>query len=300
MSIVQPSSSPFTESQKRDSFLSLQTHLLESTQPFFIGRLSGNETRLCGNVLSNIPVPDNLVMEMLFGAGIQFNNRFDIQSYVKSYTNACIHAQLLGVWDDNMYTQAKEYYAFISRLKRDVRYICAHALEPYYYMDLPEYAFDRVFENKKVLVITSHQKTTESQIPHLTQVFKRPLFHTTTEFYVYKPPQQNGGNHDNQSWAIHFERMKRELGEIKENTFDFDIALVSCGGFGMPISDFLFTDLKKSVIYVGGALQLFFGIQGKRWEQSIDVVKHMNAFWTRPFPEDSPKHPSICEGGCYW
>ena len=47
---------PFTDEQKIQSFLYLQNYLLEQTEkkePFFIGRLSGNETNLCGNVLTN-------------------------------------------------------------------------------------------------------------------------------------------------------------------------------------------------------------------------------------------------------
>jgi hypothetical protein len=298
--MIRPSAILFTEEQKRESFLRLQKYVLETPTPFFIGRLSGNETRICGNILSNIPIPERLSREMLFGAGIQFKDKFDIQTYVQNYMNACKHSHLLGVWDGNMYAQASELYSILYRVCNPNAYICAHALEPYYYMDSPEYKFDQVFANKKVLVITSHQKTTETQIPIVNRIHKKTIFHSTTEFHVYKPPQQNGGNHDTESWRTHFERMKRELLELKQNTFPFDIALVSCGGFGMPISDYIFSDLNTSVIYVGGSLQLYFGIQGKRWDNSDEIAKHINSNWTRPLPEDLPKNPGTCEGGCYW
>jgi len=42
--------------------------------------------------------------------------------------------------------------------------ICAHALEPYYFMDDDQYQFYNIFNNKKVLIITSHCETTKNQL----------------------------------------------------------------------------------------------------------------------------------------
>ena len=115
--------------------------------------------------------------------------------------------------------------------------------------------------------------------------FTKPIFHETTDYYIYKPPQQNGGSHDNESWTVHYEKMKEDIVKIKTE-FNFNIALVSCGGFGMIISDYIFS-LGSNVMYVGGALQLFFGIMGSRWEKSIKT----NEMWTIPCKEDIPKNP---------
>lgn len=38
---------------------------------------------------------------------------------------------------------------------------------------------------------------------------------------------------------------------------DIDVALVAAGGYGMLISDYLYTKMNISVMYIGGALQLF-------------------------------------------
>jgi hypothetical protein len=167
-------------------------------------------------------------------------------------------------------------------------------------MDLPDYDFSTVFQNKKVLIITSHEKTTISQLPHVHQLFPKPIFHETTQLYVYKPAQQNGGNHDTNSWQTHFKKMQTEISDIQTTKFDFDIALVGCGGFGMPICDYIFTHLNKSVIYVGGALQLYFGINGKRWSESPEIIKLQTDKWTRPLQEDIPIQANTCEDGCYW
>lgn len=297
--MITESTTHFTSEAKRESFRVLQHHILTNS-PFFIGRLSGNEPAFCGTLLSNKPISNSLVSNMLFVAGIQFTSNSDVTEYVRAYTTACKNCDMLGVWDSNMYLQAKPFYDFINTAYPKIRKICAHSLEPYYFMDLPDYDFFRVFQNKKVLIITSHEKTTMSQIPHIHQLFPKPIFHETTELYVYKPAQQNGGNHDTNSWQTHFNQMQTELLDIQKTKFDFDVALVSCGGFGMPICDYIFTHLNKSVIYVGGALQLYFGINGRRWSTSPEINRLQTDKWTRPLPEDTPIHPNTCEGGCYW
>jgi len=297
---------PFTDEQEINSFLLMQNFILDKQQknePFFIGRLSGNETSMCGKVLSNKSLQQEayLINNMLFGAGILFENIEHCKQYVKLYTRSVSKCDLLGIWCGSMYSQAKEYYDFMEKIYPNIKKMCAQGLEPFYYMNNSQYCFDKIFKNKKVLIITSHEKTTKQQITNIHHIFQpNHIFHETTEFYVYKPPQQNGGNHDNNPWTHHFEKMKEELKNIKEQTFDFDIALVSCGGFGMLISDYIFSDLKKSAIYVGGGLQLFFGIMGKRWKSSPKIMKHVNNYWTEPLDEDKPKNPQLCEGSCYW
>jgi hypothetical protein len=200
---------------------------------------------------------------------------------------------MLGVWDGGMYAQAELYYKFIDKIYTVPR-ICAHSLEPYYFMKMKEYNFPSLFKNKKVLIITSHSQTTQKQINKMNKIqyFEKPIFHETTKFYVYKPPQQNGGSHNNVCWKEHFEKMKIDIKNLKI-LVDFDIALVSCGGFGMPISDYIYS-IGANVIYVGGALQLFFGIMGNRWKIQT------NENWVRPLDIDKPKNPEFCENNCYW
>lgn len=280
----------FTQQEKESSFLQLQEHMKGR---FFIGRLSGNETRLAGLVLNNRLPDSGLIQNMLYGAGIQFKTKNDLKDYVQTYNNAVKNSTALGVWDGGMYKQAELYYNLIDKIYRMPR-LCAHALEPYYFMKMKEYDFPSLFKNKKVLVITSHSQTTQKQIDKMDKglFFEKPIFHETTKFYVYKPPQQNGGSHDNICWKEHFEKMKNDIKTIKD-LVEFDVALVSCGGFGMLISDYIFS-IGPNVIYVGGALQLFFGIIGSRWKMQT------NENWVRPMDIDKPKNPEFCENSCYW
>ena len=103
----------FTEQEKLESFLYLQKFILEKqseNKPFFIGRLSGNETRLSGLIILKKSVDSLLEREMLHGAGIQFMKKEDTVDYVKLYNNSVKNCDVLGIWSANMYQQAILYY----------------------------------------------------------------------------------------------------------------------------------------------------------------------------------------------
>jgi hypothetical protein len=287
------------------AFLEMQRVIIEcqsNNKPFFIVRLSGNEPNLCSIAFANAMPPRYLLQNMLLVAGIQFPSANCFHEYVKTYTESFKRCDMVGVWTGgSMLEQTRAFYNIIyQNPERAWRPFTATALEPYYSMHDERYAFDSIFKNKKVLILTSHSKTIKSQIPNLKNIFKKPVFHETTSFFVQKTPQQNGGSHDNRSWKLHFEELKTKVENIKNTFFDFDIALVSCGGFGMPISDYIRSDLGKSVIYVGGALQLFFGVMGSRWEKSERIQEHVNSYWVRPLEVDRPSNPEYCEQSCYW
>jgi len=306
MKILFDLSKSFTTEQKESSFLYLQEYInnkLSLKTPFFIGRLSGNEPNLCGKILSNEAVPRHLYNECLTTAGLQFKTTEDVKKYVKMYTASCRNSDILAVWDKTMYSQAKRFYDFLDKVSPTQMRICSQALEPYYFMDNKNYSFYESFKNKRVLIVTSHYNTTNCQTDKHATIFEKPIFHDTTIFRVYKPAQQNGGNHDNNSWVYHYDKMTTELRDlIKE--YDFDIALISSGGFGMLLSDFIYTELNKSVIYVGGALQLFFGIIGNRWKSHPIICKLINEHWTKVLENDKPPtlvaNPRLCENSCYW
>lgn len=296
----------FTYEEKLKSFQILQNHIfkkMRANEKFFIGRLSGNECNLAGRILSNLSLDDSLLYNMLNGAGILFTNKFDIKKYCTLYTKSVMNCTSLGIWSGNMYYQAKSFYDFVQKVSSDKEYICAQALEPYYFMDEKEYKFYEIFENKRVLIVTSHSETTKQQLKK-ENIFHKSIFHTSTKYYVYKGVQQNGGNNDSNSWDHHFNIMKNDLKNIKQNIFDFDIALVSCGGFGMILCDFLYSELNTSTMYIGGAMQLYFGIMGNRWRNNQNILKHKNDNWSDVLEVDKIesliKNPQLCENSCYW
>lgn len=84
------------------------------------------------------------------------------------------------------------------------------------------------------------------------------------------------------------------------SSLDFDVALVSCGAYGLPLVNHIKNKLCKTGIYVGGALQLFFGIKGRRWDHHDEISLLFNEHWRRPFDVEIPENFHMVEGGCYW
>jgi hypothetical protein len=71
----------FTLKQIEDSFIELQSFILETQKknvPFFIGRLSGVETNLCGIIINQLKVPDVIISQLLFNAGIKIKSSEEI------------------------------------------------------------------------------------------------------------------------------------------------------------------------------------------------------------------------------
>ena len=59
-------------------------------------------------------------------------------------------------------------------------------------------------------------------------------------------------------WFSTVKQLQKEISRI-----DFDIALLSCGSYAMPLGVHVARQLERKAIYVGGVLQLYFGIMGE-------------------------------------
>ena len=83
---------------------------------------------------------------------------------------------------------------------------------------------------------------------------------------------------------------------------DFDIALLGCGGYGLPLCNFIKEKLNKSAIYVGGGLQLLFGVMGSRWDNDFwnELIKKHNIKFIRPSGNEICNNLQTIENGCYW
>jgi hypothetical protein len=99
--------------------------------------------------------------------------------------------------------------------------------------------------------------------------------------------------------------MKSEIDKV-----DYDICLIGCGAYGFHLAAHVKRTGKKAV-HLGGALQLLFGIKGKRWEDPYYGVHKwkipygsytnlMNEFWVRPSINETPINAEKVENSCYW
>ena len=258
---------------------------IESNQPFFIGRIAGVELQVAYQV-QNQSVDANLIQELENNAGIKVSNK-SLQLYTDMLITSYDNCTAIAEWDGKVFEITGKGQELISKRTPHIHKMLARNLEPYYY----ENSWMSAMKGKRVLIVHPFVTTIQSQIKHLSTLFPFPWFENCT-FVFAKPPVTLAGNHQDKDWKVHYDEFIAEL-----PTEDYDIALVAAGGYGVLIADYIFK-AKKQVIYIGGALQLFFGIIGKRWFTNKEVLALMNDSWVRP--KERPTNCSRVENGCYW
>ena len=154
------------------------------------------------------------------------------------------------------------------------------------------------FSDKRILIVSPFVDDIKFQIersalPNALGV--DDLFDSCSFSYV-KVPITNGLVVPNDlSWRDVYRSV---CDDISKHSDFFDLALVSAGGYGMPICNFTFSTLKRSTIYVGGNLQCWFGLLGNRWRNVEAWSSLWNDFWISP--STRPPGSSIIDGNCYW
>jgi len=79
----------------------------------------------------------------------------------------------------------------------------------------------------------------------------------------------------------------------------FDVAIVGAGAYSIPVLAHAKL-LGKFAIHLGGAVQILFGIKGRRWDSHEIGSRFYNNYWSRPLEEETPKNTAIIEDSCYW
>ena len=100
--------------------------------------------------------------------------------------------------------------------------------------------------------------------------FKLDVLETPVTYYY------DGIKYDDEDWCKSADRLVKEL-EKRE----YDILLLGCGGYSYPLGA-MAKKMGKIAIYIGGVLQLFFGIKGRRYEMNDKFIKMMTDEWIRP------------------
>ena len=102
--------------------------------------------------------------------------------------------------------------------------------------------------------------------------------------------------------------MENEIDKI-----DFDIAIIGCGAYGLPLAAHV-KRIGKQAVHMGGGTQLLFGILGKRWTEqysgsfhyrpgidiSLDYHPLFNEYWVFPGQNEKPKGSDKVDNSCYW
>ena len=151
-------------------------------------------------------------------------------------------------------------------------------------------------KGKKVLVIHPFADTIRNQYERREKLFENKNVLPEFELHTIKAVQTLADETDVR-FSDWFEALDFMCSEAKK--IDFDIALIGCGAYGMPLAAKI-KEMGKSAIHMGGSLQLLFGICGKRWDDNKKIKTMRNEYWVRPSEAECIKAADLIEGGCYW
>ena len=163
---------------------------------------------------------------------------------------------------------------------------------PYYWKN----PWTKILEGKKVLVVHPFAEDIESQYRnHRTQIWQDPYVLPEFELITYKSVQSMLGlKTPYKTWFDALKKMEDDISKI-----DFDIALIGCGAYGMPLAAYV-KSMGKQAIHLAGWAQVLFGIIGTRWENNPRVSKMMNEYWIHPSKNNIPVEAKKIENGAYW
>ena len=299
----------FTQAENLQSFINFCA-LISSDTPRLITRAAGLESvmiecvlrKRCGEQSSLITraLVDTLE-SVANNAGILIKNQSSLDNFVDSNMRSYLNSDAILVWDGNTGDQFRYCLDYLRSAKSNLRLITAFSIEPYYSFHYPSYADINPYKNKNILIISSHIDSMKSQAEsgNYSKCFSpHNIFHQCN-FKFIRPPQTHAGNHGNKDWQSNLPGFVENIKSVG----DFDLALVSCGGYGTPVVDYIHKKFNKTVVYVGGPLQLFFGIIGSRWRENEVIMKYYNKnkqHWISPLASDTPTNAHSIEDGCYW
>lgn len=221
-------------------------------------------------------------------AGFYPLDKQSIHKFAEIYMNAARNIDILcaGCW----FLQLESCYEWYSP---KATLVSSALIYPFW----EKMSWTRALKGKNVLVVHPFAELIEKQYEKRAHLFLEADILPQMNLNVYKAVQSIGGSAEYVSWFQALEKMEMDISKI-----EFDIALIGCGAYGMPLGAFIKEHLHKKAIHMGGSLQILFGIKGKRWECERYDYQHKlyNENWVRPTGDLIPLSGNLVENGCYW
>lgn len=151
-------------------------------------------------------------------------------------------------------------------------------------------------KGKKVLVIHPFEESIKSQYQKRKMLFPEREALPDFELKTLKAVQTIAGERD-ERFETWFEALDYMYGEALK--IDFNVAIIGCGAYGLPLAAKL-KAAGKQVVHMGGATQILFGIKGRRWVDNPRSGISFNDSWVFPKESETPKNCRIVENHCYW
>lgn len=259
---------------------------IKEGKPFHIARLGGP----CSigtlyfihfNTFKNLTALSN-------NDGIYTTKDKQVKDYYIKYNDSIKFCDALACFP-SLCVNEQEYFT----KKYELNKIHNRVVEPHHLLYADIVPWSHHLLGKRILIISPFVESFMIQLKNNFEIFSgKRVFLDGQDFVFYKGYNTSAGNHLHSSWIETFNIMKKDIQKL-----EFDIALVSCGGYGLLLCDFIKRELSKGAIYVGGGLQLQFGVIGNRWINNSMFQQGQK--WIRPSREELPPHPERVENNCY-
>jgi hypothetical protein len=271
------------------------SQLLQSNEPFSIVRCGiGAETVFSYCFLEKIKDYEerykDILQKLHNNAGIYFDEErkgADKIIYANLFNLALQTSTYLANWNNSWITPFES------------KFIETHGLRQFDAKGLDFFSYSnpwtKYLKGKRVLIIHPFSNSIFSQYSKRKLLFLNQDTLPEFELMVIKSVNTCAGNKLGNSWIDNYNELCREIDDL-----DFDVALLGCGGYGLPLVNYIRNYKNKSAIYMGGILQLLFGIKGKRWDDRPEVQKLYNEHWIRPDEKERVDGYLNVEDGCYW
>ena len=273
---------------------------LDKGFPFAAGRLGTVEGDLLSwRILSpNKRVPEALLRNAKTLAGIYPATQPGAADFAHRYINSVSQLDFLGL---------RNHYFFGGYF--DMEKSVVQAANPSHLCSIDELSplgdsdsWVQHLAGRRVLIIHPFIKTIEHQYRHNRfRLFPNKNWLPEFDLQLYKPFQTSGERVPSGSPSSWISALDMMLDDISKHKFD--IALISAGGYGLPLAAGIKQN-GKVAIHVGGVLQLFFGIRGGRWDSVTSQYDSLSLYhtdsWVRPLKEETPEWSKSIEGGAYW
>jgi hypothetical protein len=279
--------------------------------PFFIGRNGTIEIEVLyyylikrKNPETRDPYPDRLLTQIQRHAGVFPSTPESLDGWCAEYLESL--ESLTGL--------AAGWYKPLWHIENGI--LCNHtepdcfrtplrSLEPYYHKS--QLWWTQYLKGRRVTVINSFTESMEYQIisRKIERVWRGEreglldIIGVDWSFVRtgYAPTLALG----NAGWPAGIDTWDKAVTYCVEKAVETrpDVVLIGCGGLGMIIGARL-KNLGISAYVMGGAIQILFGIKGRRWESHDVISRFWNSAWVWPAPNEVPRAAEFIEGGCYW
>lgn len=265
------------------------TGALHQEIPVLIARIGGNELDFVYKYGLKGEEPNKYLMRKLkVTAGVFDIEKLYTKEYLKTeYLNSISNIDVLVSW-----RKEERYFNLKSKPKVGLS-------------DLELFRSISPFTKELIgviLVVSPFSRTIQIQIEKARQsksgtTYK--LFNLDKVEFVFVKPLQTHGYCNTEgvdTWKAALDFQKEKIANMA-----FDIALLSCGSYGLPLGSYIKDNLGRKAIVVGGVLQLYFDIIGKRWENNTRVMKSLDQkSLVRPSLQEVPKNHSDIESSSYY